>query len=148
MKTLLLIGIICLTICNCSNKTSNSSDTYPKFEQEYTTYNIIFSFLSDSILMAPSKTTLDSLYELLVSQPKIKMNIGVHSDFRGDDQLNLQLTQKRATSLKQYFVMKGINTERIKALGYGETKPLRPLKKQKEADVENINKRVTITFIK
>ena len=55
---------------------------------------------------------------------KMVVEIGTHSDIRGHSQYNLELSQKRANSVRQYFIEKGIQKDRISAIGYGETQPL------------------------
>jgi outer membrane protein OmpA-like peptidoglycan-associated protein len=56
--------------------------------------------------------------------PKMVVEIGTHSDIRGNNRYNLELSQKRATSARMYFIENGIKPERVIAIGYGETQPL------------------------
>ncbi len=67
---------------------------------------------------------LDKVYNLLIEHPKWKLIIESHSDMRGTDTYNLQLSNKRAESTKIYLVNKGIPASRIIAKGFGESKPL------------------------
>jgi peptidoglycan-associated lipoprotein len=46
-----------------------------------------------------------------------------HTDFVGSDQFNSELSQKRAQSVVDYLISKGINSSRLVAKGYGETWP-------------------------
>lgn len=64
---------------------------------------------------------LDSLVDLLKENPTLNLEIGSHTDSRADDQFNLNLSQKRAQSVVDYLVSKGINRKRLTARGYGET---------------------------
>jgi outer membrane protein OmpA-like peptidoglycan-associated protein len=75
-------------------------------------------------LKASSYTLLDDLVEIMTLKPTMKILIGGHTDSDGDDAANLVLSQKRADAVKNYLISKGINSKRIIAIGYGETKPV------------------------
>ena len=51
----------------------------------------------------------------------IAIELGSHTDSRGDDEYNLLLSQRRAESAIRYLVLNGINSARVTAKGYGET---------------------------
>lgn len=65
---------------------------------------------------------LDKLAHFLAEYPEIHVELGSHTDARGGDKYNHDLSQSRATSAVQYVVAHGIEAARIKAKGYGETK--------------------------
>ena len=71
-----------------------------------------------------SKITLDKIAYTLINNPTLEIEIGAHSDSKGSDELNLSLSEKRAQSALNYFVTKGLEKSRIKAIGYGEKKLL------------------------
>jgi OmpA-OmpF porin, OOP family len=75
-------------------------------------------------LKTESIATLNSLYDTLTSNPKMKLEIAGHTDNVGDDLANLQLSQRRADAIRQYLIGKGVDGNRILAKGYGETTPL------------------------
>jgi len=54
----------------------------------------------------------------------MKIVINAHTDSRGSDKYNLNLSEKRAQEAKQYLVRKGVSKDRVDAKGYGETKSL------------------------
>ncbi|HYG50838.1 MAG TPA: OmpA family protein, partial [Flavobacteriales bacterium] len=56
----------------------------------------------------------------------IKIELGGHTDSDGDDAHNLTLSDNRAKAVMNYLVSKGVTKERLKAKGYGETKPVVP----------------------
>ena len=70
-----------------------------------------------------SKLALDSVVQLLVLNPTIKIELMAHTDFVGSDQFNSDLSQKRAQSVVDYLISKGITAGRLVAKGYGETWP-------------------------
>jgi peptidoglycan-associated lipoprotein len=84
--------------------------------------NINYAFGSYEIT-EESKVALDSVVQLLVLNPTIKIELMAHTDFVGSDQFNSELSQKRAQSVVDYLISKGINSARLVAKGYGETWP-------------------------
>ena len=63
------------------------------------------------------------LYNTLLDNPNIVIELQAHTDCRGGDDYNQKLSQRRAQSCVDYLVSKGIPSERMKAVGYGETIP-------------------------
>ena len=72
-----------------------------------------------------SKDSLNDLYQVLIENPNIVIELLAHTDARGRDDKNQILSQKRAQSCVDYLVSKGIAAERMVAKGMGETSPLR-----------------------
>lgn len=62
----------------------------------------------------------DSIVDMLVRRPGLVIEISAHTDQRDSEDRNLTLSQRRAQSLKDYCVSKGIAPERILAVGHGE----------------------------
>jgi len=84
--------------------------------------NIYFDF--DSWQLRPeSMVALDNLVDILRENPNITIELGSHTDSRGDDKYNQELSQKRAQSVVDYLISKGINPQRLIAKGYGESMP-------------------------
>jgi peptidoglycan-associated lipoprotein len=71
-----------------------------------------------------SKDSLDYLYQLLVDNPNIVIELMAHTDTRGSDAANMTLSQKRAESCVEYLASKGISRDRMVAKGYGESEPV------------------------
>jgi outer membrane protein OmpA-like peptidoglycan-associated protein len=65
---------------------------------------------------------LDKVVAFLTDNPEIKVELGSHTDARGDAASNQSLSQKRADSAVAYIIGKGISKDRIVAKGYGESK--------------------------
>ncbi len=66
---------------------------------------------------------LDELYDLLVFNDNLIVEINSHTDNRGSDYYNRKLAQRRAKSCVNYLIEKGISKERLIAKGYGEDQP-------------------------
>jgi len=84
--------------------------------------NILYDF-GKYTLRRESEESLDGLVEVLNDNPSIIIEIASHSDSRGDSTFNIQLSQRRAQSVVDYLVSKGIDASRLEAKGYGATKP-------------------------
>ncbi|UYZ58450.1 OmpA family protein [Hymenobacter latericus] len=67
---------------------------------------------------------LDKLVETLQDNPDITIELSSHTDARGKDAFNQDLSQRRAQSAVDYIISKGIDKSRITARGYGETRPV------------------------
>jgi outer membrane protein OmpA-like peptidoglycan-associated protein/tetratricopeptide (TPR) repeat protein len=63
---------------------------------------------------------LDKLVQIMKDNPTMKIELGSHSDARGSDQYNLDLSDKRAKSAAAYIVSQGISQNRLYGKGYGE----------------------------
>ncbi len=85
----------------------------------------------DSVLFDINKATiksgfyseLDNVVNILNNEPDLKVELQGHTCNLGSDVYNLQLSDKRARSVMEYIVSKGIDQTRVSAKGYGETKP-------------------------
>lgn len=73
-----------------------------------------------------STDSLDYLYQTLVDNPTIVIELQAHTDCRGSDKYNKALSQKRAQSCVDYLISKGIPADRMVPAGYGETTPRAP----------------------
>ena len=68
---------------------------------------------------------LDKVVDFLKNaNKKAKIEVAGHSDSKGSDPYNLALSKRRANAVAAYLTSKGINKSRIKAIGYGESKPV------------------------
>jgi OmpA-OmpF porin, OOP family len=89
---------------------------------------------------------LDAVAATLEGNPDIVLiEIQGHTDERGNDDYNLELSDKRAKAVMQYLVDKGISENRLTAQGYGETQPILR-KKTEEAYAKN--RRVEFLILK
>ncbi|MDI9309566.1 MAG: OmpA family protein [Limnohabitans sp.] len=97
---------------------------------------IYFDYNKATIKKA-STLTLNKIYDVLIQYPEMKINIGAHTDSRGSDVYNMNLSERRAAATRKYLLKKGISQDRITSKGYGETQPLSNCKtKCSEAEFE------------
>ena len=80
----------------------------------------------------------------------MEVEVSAHTDARGPDQYNLELSKRRAASTLEYLVSQGINRDRLRSIGYGEMQPLNECTKEgicayKQYD---INRRCEFTILK
>jgi OmpA-OmpF porin, OOP family len=96
--------------------------------------NIQYEF-DKSVILESSKIAIDTtVLALMEANPEIIVEIQSHTDSKGSDQYNVKLSQSRAESVVTYLVGKGIKIERLKAKGYGESKPVAPNDKPDGSD--------------
>lgn len=74
-------------------------------------------------LRPESMVSLDKLVETLNDNSNVTIELMSHTDSRDTEEYNLDLSQKRAQSVVQYLIEKGIATDRLSARGYGESTP-------------------------
>ena len=84
--------------------------------------NVFYEF--DKADLTPESTAaLDRLTNMLKENPNVTIELAAHCDYRGNDDYNLRLSQRRAESVVRYLTEHGIEAERLTAKGYGETMP-------------------------
>ncbi|MBK9758393.1 MAG: OmpA family protein [Flavobacteriales bacterium] len=67
---------------------------------------------------------LDKLVQTLLDNPTVTIELSSHTDCRGKDAYNMNLSTKRAKSAVDYLIKQGIDKSRLASKGYGETKPV------------------------
>lgn len=92
-----------------------------------------------------SAIEINKIVEFMNEYPKLKLEIGAHTDDVGKDESNMSLSANRANSVVQYIISKGINTERLTSKGYGETTPVGD---NTTPEGRTINRRVEFKLIK
>ncbi len=85
--------------------------------------NLFFVFATDK-LIDESLGELNQLVATLNNNPKMKIEIGGHTDSKGSDEYNLNLSGRRAKAVVNYLIEKGISENRLTSKGYGKTKPI------------------------
>ncbi|MFP4089209.1 MAG: OmpA family protein [Cyclobacteriaceae bacterium] len=82
--------------------------------------NIYYEY-DESFITDAAAVELDKLVKILEDNPQINIELSSHTDARGDNDYNQDLSQRRAESAVQYLVDSGIDPSRISARGYGES---------------------------
>jgi OOP family OmpA-OmpF porin len=75
-------------------------------------------------LTEDAKGVLDGAAAALNGQKDLKAEIGGHTDAQGGDAANQRLSQRRADAVRTYLTGKGVEGERLTAVGYGESQPI------------------------
>jgi outer membrane protein OmpA-like peptidoglycan-associated protein len=83
------------------------------------------NFITNSAeLSADAKKIIDEFATFLTENPSIEIEIQGHTDNVGNDQTNMDLSDKRARSVYTWLIEKGIASSRLASRGYGETQPI------------------------
>ena len=93
--------------------------------------NIFYDF-DKATLRPESKDALDELIKMLEDNPNVTIELASHTDRKGSETYNQNLSQRRAQSVVDYLIAGGIEKERLTAVGYGKLKPKTVNKKTHE----------------
>ena len=85
--------------------------------------NIFYEFGRWELTQASEKE-MDGLIKLLNDNPNITIELSAHTDMKGNEEFNQELSQKRAQACCDYLIKKGIEKERLTPVGYGKSKPV------------------------
>ncbi|MGV6809690.1 MAG: OmpA family protein [bacterium] len=85
--------------------------------------NITFDTGSSDV-KASSYGVLNNLAQTMVRYNQTRINVAGHTDSVGSDSDNLRLSQQRAYNVRNYLIDQGVPAQRMKAIGYGETRPI------------------------
>jgi peptidoglycan-associated lipoprotein len=84
--------------------------------------NIYYDF-DKATLRPESKAALDRLIQMMNEHPNITIELSAHTDYKGNNDYNRDLSARRAQSVVDYLIKAGIDGTRLKAVGYGKLKP-------------------------
>jgi outer membrane protein OmpA-like peptidoglycan-associated protein len=79
---------------------------------------------AQATLKPGAATTIDRLAQFMRDYPERSVRIEGHTDSVGSDETNQQLSERRASAVRDALVMRGIDASRIQAVGYGEARPI------------------------
>ena len=117
------------------------------FNTEIVLENIYYDF-EKSFIRDDAKPTLDELVENLNLNPSIRIEMGSHTDCRGNPAYNQNLSQDRAQAAVDYLISKGIESTRLEARGYGENQlAIDCICSRCTEDEHQINRRTTFKII-
>jgi len=86
-------------------------------------HDIYFQF-DRSVILQQSYKELTRLLELMQDNPKLRIEIGGHTDDKGSVEYNRKLSESRAKAVADYLTSKGIDPKRLSYRGYGKSKPI------------------------
>jgi outer membrane protein OmpA-like peptidoglycan-associated protein len=105
--------------------------------------NIFFDF-DKTTLRNESITELNMVVDFLKSNPTVKVEISGHTDSKGSNEYNINLSDGRASSVRAYLLENWIAPERVSSRGYGEE---RPVDTNETDEGRQINRRVEFTIL-
>lgn len=83
------------------------------------------TFAVDSTTISPMmRDTLDGVAQSMINYPNSLIDVMGHTDSTGSEQYNLDLSRRRAESVANYLVSRGVSRARIETIGYGEQYPI------------------------
>jgi outer membrane protein OmpA-like peptidoglycan-associated protein len=87
--------------------------------------DVVYFEYNKAIIKPQSYPILDAVAATMQGNPSIQLiEVQGHTDERGDDAYNLDLSDRRAKAVEKYLADKGVEAKRLTAQGYGETQPL------------------------
>lgn len=89
---------------------------------KYLNMPMIYFDFDKSNIRSDAQLELDKIVAFMNQHPEVKIEIGSHTDSRGNDQYNLGLSERRAQATRDFIIQMGIDGSRLTAKGYGETK--------------------------
>ncbi len=116
-------------------------------EKSYIQIDNIFFDYNSAAIKSVSTINLNKVVQTMNANPEIKVTLDAHSDFRGNDNYNLELSEQRAAAAMEYLIGKGISRDRLLSKGYGESKPLVNCSPCTEEQHET-NRRIEFNIIK
>jgi outer membrane protein OmpA-like peptidoglycan-associated protein len=96
-------------------------------------------------IRADAKPILEKIAKFLLEPPRLPVEIGSHTDIRGTDEYNLKLSEKRAQSVVDYLIKKGIDPVNISSKGFGKSRLINHGEGISE-ELHQQNRRTTLKF--
>ncbi len=120
----------------------------PVFKNKEIVLENIFYDYDQWVIRDDAKPSLNSLSNIMKTNPAIRIQLSSHTDCRGTDEYNLDLSQKRAQAAVDYLKSTGIPATRLLAQGYGESNPAVTCECEKcTEDQHQKNRRTTFKII-
>lgn len=127
-----------------AEQNTTTANTIPEGWQKHQKFILRgLKFKKGSDIIQPvSFKELDNLADVLLQHASIKIEVSGHTDNTGDAKANLQLSQARANAVKAYLEKRGVATDRIRATGYGDQRPI--ASNDQELEGRELNRRVEV----
>ena len=97
-----------------------------------------------SIISPESYAELNSVSDMLQSNPKMIIQLEGHTDTRGDAKLNLKLSERRVDAVRDYLIRRGVGKSRIKLKAFGGSQPL---SRENTEEAHMLNRRVEVRIV-
>lgn len=78
----------------------------------------------ESVIRPEDQANIDKDVATLEQWGKVNIEVAGHTDSRGSDEYNMTLSQQRANAVRNHLIKKGIEADRLTAVGYGESQPV------------------------
>lgn len=117
-----------LSLVASAQKPFDFSDTSFVLGQKHELKQVRYALGGHQQMITDSLTLLemDSVVAFLEKNSRLSVEIGVHTDHRGSDTMNVKITRFRADYVRNYLIWRGIDSSRITAKGYGESQLIVP----------------------
>lgn len=106
---------------------SATTSTYGSADQEgltmYAGADRVFFGYDSAELTADARTSLDRQIDWLKHYSNVKLVVEGHCDERGTREYNLALGERRATAVKNYLILNGVSSSRVRTISYGKERP-------------------------
>ena len=84
----------------------------------------VFFKLNSAELSLNSTGVLNQVAESLLAWPDVRLEIGGHTDSSGPEQFNVELSYRRAASVRDHLIGQGVSADRLVVQGFGESDPI------------------------
>lgn len=132
-----------LSVNKTANPASKKNDVQSTINKLLASKKINFERRSTKIT-EDSNIVVNEIAKILNENPNFKIEIAGHTDSRGSDSLNKQISQDRASSVREVLISLGIDKNRVTAVGYGEEFPIA---QDDENGLSEINRRVEFNIL-
>jgi outer membrane protein OmpA-like peptidoglycan-associated protein len=95
----------------------------PKADEKIVVFGDTHFDFGKSTLSQESKTLLDKDVQVLKDNPQTNVRMAGYTSAKGSEDVNQELSEKRANAVRDYLIEEGIAPERITVIGYGRTRP-------------------------
>ena len=98
----------------------------------------------ESTISENSYEELDKLVAMLMEFPEMTIQLEGHTDFRGNEKLNMELSKERVEATRDYLVNKGIEKARVKVKAFGGSQPIT---RENTPEASRLNRRVEVRIL-
>lgn len=131
-----------LGLVECGDRQPDAPPAEPKVTEELVALSSNFLFGFDKYSLRPeARATLDELSQRLSQSNVQSVRVEGNTDFMGSDTYNQRLSERRANTVSEYLVSRGVPANKISAVGLGESQA--KMTEQCQQEVRNLGRRVS-----